>query len=65
MKHFGRLDIVVNNAGVFDESIVRWSSAVNINYVSCHIPIILIHTREASRRINEVTPPRDLLFIFF
>ncbi|XP_025420962.1 15-hydroxyprostaglandin dehydrogenase [NAD(+)]-like [Sipha flava] len=32
MKYFGRLDIVINNAGVFDESIVRWSSVVNINY---------------------------------
>jgi len=35
IKHFGRLDIVINNAGVFDNSIERqWSATVNINYVS-------------------------------
>lgn len=34
MKHFGRLDIVVNNAGVFDASIDQWSTMVNVNYVS-------------------------------
>jgi len=33
IKHFGRLDIVINNAGVFDNSIEqRWSATVNINY---------------------------------
>ncbi|XP_022167968.1 15-hydroxyprostaglandin dehydrogenase [NAD(+)]-like [Myzus persicae] len=33
IKHFGRLDIVINNAGVFDNSIERrWSTTVNINY---------------------------------
>ncbi|KAL4149350.1 hypothetical protein QTP88_003312 [Uroleucon formosanum] len=33
IKYFGRLDIVINNAGVFDNSIERqWSATVNINY---------------------------------
>ncbi|XP_060881136.1 15-hydroxyprostaglandin dehydrogenase [NAD(+)]-like [Metopolophium dirhodum] len=33
IKHFGRLDIVINNAGVFDNSIERkWSATVKINY---------------------------------
>ncbi|XP_025202547.1 15-hydroxyprostaglandin dehydrogenase [NAD(+)]-like isoform X2 [Melanaphis sacchari] len=33
IKHFGQLDIVINNAGVFDNSIEqRWSATVNINY---------------------------------
>lgn len=35
IKYFGRLDIVINSAGVFDNSTERrWSDTVNINYVS-------------------------------
>lgn len=43
MKHFGRLDIVINNAGVFDyNSKERWSTTVNINYVSYILTILLV-----------------------
>lgn len=39
IKHFGRLDIVVNNAGVFDASIDQWSTTVRVNYVSFNYSI--------------------------
>ncbi|VVC37892.1 NAD(P)-binding domain,Short-chain dehydrogenase/reductase SDR [Cinara cedri] len=32
LHYFGHLDIVVNNAGAFDNSTEKWSTTVNINY---------------------------------
>ncbi|XP_050436545.1 15-hydroxyprostaglandin dehydrogenase [NAD(+)]-like isoform X2 [Adelges cooleyi] len=32
INHFKRLDIVVNNAGIFNESMENWESTMNINY---------------------------------
>lgn len=42
LDHFKRLDIVVNNAGVFDETMENWETTININYVifKCIIKLI-------------------------
>lgn len=42
MKHFGRLDIVINNAGVSENSTERWSTTVNVNYVSNILALLSI-----------------------
>lgn len=33
ISRFKRLDIVINNAGVFDETMENWHTTMNINYV--------------------------------
>lgn len=33
IDHFKRLDIVVNNAGIFNETMEKWESTINVNYV--------------------------------
>ncbi|XP_050427342.1 15-hydroxyprostaglandin dehydrogenase [NAD(+)]-like isoform X1 [Adelges cooleyi] len=32
IDHFKRLDIVVNNAGIFNETMEKWESTINVNY---------------------------------
>ncbi|XP_050436247.1 15-hydroxyprostaglandin dehydrogenase [NAD(+)]-like [Adelges cooleyi] len=32
IEKYGKLDIIINNAGVMDNSLVNWSNAVNVNY---------------------------------
>lgn len=54
MKHFGRLDIVVNNAGVFDASIDQWSTTVNVNYVSFLNSVTFMNNDNLKLQYNKI-----------
>ncbi|XP_013409728.1 15-hydroxyprostaglandin dehydrogenase [NAD(+)]-like [Lingula anatina] len=45
-SHFGRVDIVVNNAGIFDENDVKKCTSVNLNSVICGTMLGVEHMRK-------------------